>query len=176
MFIVNATNDRCQIFDVNLVANTYSGWYHVEIFESIRTPLHEPVAFCILCKLDLNIAVQGFCLAKTLNDQLMVNHNFNGYLRIYPQRIATLLAVRGPHCREIDQARNSRKVLHQYPCRTKSNLVITALCFQPTNNFVYISSCLVESENPNLNAFSRRIFNEKGSCSIGSIFLNAFNE
>ena len=113
-----------QIFKVHLVTNTCTRRYNAEVFKRALPPFQKLITLAIAFKFFFNVRLKRRRRSEFINHYRVINDQINRNLRVNFLRVCIQCCHRLAHGGQINHSRNPSKVLHQYACRTVSNLVI----------------------------------------------------
>ena len=97
--------------------------YHTEVLKRRAAPAQELITLAIALIFALHIALEAVLAAEIVDHDRVINHQVNRHLRIDRFSLAAKLLARIAHRSQINNRRNTGKVLHQHTRRTVSNLL-----------------------------------------------------
>ncbi len=110
-----ARHDRArQVFDVDLVHDAGAGRHHLEVVEGALTPAQELVALAVARVLDVDVALEGACVAEDVDDDGVVDDHLRGRQGVDLVGIAAQVADGLAHGGQVDDAGHAGEVLHDH--------------------------------------------------------------
>ena len=105
-----------QVLDIYLVDDAGSRRNYADVGEVLSTPAKDRVALFVALVLNFNVLFQRIGRAESLNDDGVVNDHFGRVERVNLIRGATQCGDGLTHGSEVNNARNTGKVLHEDAC------------------------------------------------------------
>ena len=114
---VTRQDDLPQVLEIDLVADPHARWHHAETFERLLRPVEQGVTLAIPAIFPAQVGGIRVGAAVTIDLDRMVDDKVHGNERIHAPGIGTRPRDRTSKRREIDDRRDTRKVLHQHARR-----------------------------------------------------------
>ncbi len=97
------------------MANTGSGRYNAEVIKGFLAPAQEFVAFAVALHFDIDVFLERRRMTELIDHHRVVDHQVHWRERVDTGGILAQFFHRRAHGGEVDHARHTGKVLHQYP-------------------------------------------------------------
>ena len=130
-----------QVFQVDLVHDSRVWRDHPEVVKTLLSPPQKSVAFDISRQLELSVVTERLCRTEAVHLNRMVNDQVHRLKGVDDFRPATHPLHGVSHGGEINDCRDSRKVLHEHPSWHKSNLFVLLGLGIPTGKCLNIRLC-----------------------------------
>ena len=87
------------------------GRHDAKVAKGVLTPAEKRVSFLVARELELGVQLEGVRLSEVINLDGVVDGEIDGDARLYPRYVLPASSDRRAHRREVDEQRDSRKVL-----------------------------------------------------------------
>ena len=115
-------DDLGEVLDVDLVHDAGPWRHDLEVVERRLAPAQELVALTVALVLDLHVALQRVLAPEQVGDDRVVDDHLSGRERVDLVRVSAECRHRLAHGGEVDDARNTREVLHHHSRRRELDL------------------------------------------------------
>ncbi len=110
------------MFEVDLVTDAHAGGHDAKVLKRVLGPLEKGVALDVSLVLDRDVLVETGRGAGALDNDRVVDHEFDWHERVDLLRVAAQRDDGVAHGREVHHGRYPGEVLHQYPRRCEGDL------------------------------------------------------
>lgn len=114
IFVFAGENAAREVFEVDLVNDAGSRRNNAEIIKGFLAPAQELVALSITLILSFHIALECHSVAKNIDLNRMVDHQFCGNLRVDELRVTPHRLISLTHHGKINDAGNTGEILEDY--------------------------------------------------------------
>ena len=115
-------DNLAEMLQVDLVADAHARGYDAELLEGALGPFQEGVALDVAFVFDHDVLVEARRGAGALQDDRVVDDEFDRHQRVDPLRLAAERHDGVTHRRQVHDRRDARQVLHQHPCGGEGDL------------------------------------------------------
>src|SRR5207302_8417281 len=109
------------VFQVHLMNDSNVGRDNPAILKCLLSPFQEHISFAVSFQFAISIESESARSTELVDLHGMIDDKIDLLKGIDPPGVATHLLDHIAHCREIDDRRNSREILHQYSHGPKCN-------------------------------------------------------
>ena len=110
-------DDRCQVLEIDLMHDARAGWDDTEVLEGVLSPPEQRVPFAVPLELALHVFPVRLRRTEEVDLDRVVDDQIGRYDRIDPVRVTAQSLESIPHGGQVDDSRDTRKVLKDHAGR-----------------------------------------------------------